>query len=261
MTESEVLVERPRDRVAVLTLNRPDRLNALSSSASRALGAAITEVDGDDSVRVIVVAGAGRAFCAGADVTELDTLDGPRGFSSFVTDLTDTLRLMTRSSKPTVAAIQGLALGGGFELALACDLRIADETAILGVPEVKLGLLPGATGTARLTRLLPNGLAKQLLFTGEPLTAANAERLGLVNEVVDAGGALDAALALAGRLAELPPLALATAKRLVDDGSQMPFDAAVAFERDAVSMLFGTQDRVEGVRAFLEKRPATFEGR
>jgi enoyl-CoA hydratase len=261
MTEAEVLIERRPDHVVVLTLNRPDRLNALSSSASGALGDAITEVDRDDSVRVVVVAGAGRAFCAGADISELDTLDGPHGFSSFVTRLTATLLQLSRSAKPSVAAIQGLALGGGFELALSCDLRVADETAKLGLPEVKLGLLPGATGTARLTRLLPNGLAKQLLFTGESLTAADAARLGLVNEVVDAGAALDRALAVAGRLAELPPLALATAKRLVDDGSQMAFDAAIAFERDAVSMLFGTQDRVEGVRAFLEKRSARFEGR
>ena len=168
---------------------------------------------------------------------------------------------LSRCPKPSVAAIHGVAFGGGLELALACDLRVADDGARLGVPEIKLGLLPGAAGTARLPRLLPPAVAKQLLLTGEPLSAADAARHGLVNEVVPAGGALDAALALAGRLAALAPLALAAAKRLVDDSAGVPLDAAVLLERETVSMLFGTSDRVEGVRAFLDKRPARFVGR
>jgi enoyl-CoA hydratase len=169
--------------------------------------------------------------------------------------------VIARSAKPSVAAMHGLALGGGFELALACDLRVADETARLGVPEIKLGLLPGATGTARLTRVLPSGIAKQLLLTGEPLTATQAAHFGLVNDVVAPRQALDAVVALAARLAALPLLALAAAKRLVDEGAFMPIDGAITLEREAVSMLFGTRDRAEGVRAFLEKRPPTFEGR
>jgi enoyl-CoA hydratase len=168
---------------------------------------------------------------------------------------------LARCPKPSVAAIHGVALGGGLELALACDLRVAEDGARLGVPEIKLGVLPGAGGTARLPRLLPKAVAKQLLLSGEPLSAADAHRLGLVNEVVPAGTALDAALALASRLAALPPLALAAAKRLVDEGATLPLDAAVTFERETVSMLFGTADRVEGVRAFLDKRSPTFEGR
>ena len=160
-----------------------------------------------------------------------------------------------------MAALHGVALGGGLELALACDLRVADDTARLGVPEIKLGLLPGAGGTARLPRLLPKAIAKQMLLTGAPLSAADAHRLGLVNEVVPAGGALDAALALAASLSSLPPLALAAAKRLVDEGAAMPLRSAITLERETVAMLFGTEDRVEGVRAFLEKREPTFQGR
>jgi enoyl-CoA hydratase len=261
VNEPCVLAETRLERVTVLMLHRADRLNALSSAVARRLATAVAEIERDDDVRAIVIAGEGRAFCAGADIAELDTLDGPHGFASFVTVLTDAFGALARCPKPSVAAIHGLALGGGLELALACDLRIADETARLGVPEIKLGLLPGAAGTARLTRLLPNGLAKQMLLTGEPLGATEALRHGLVNEVVPAGEAFEAAVALATRLATLPPLALAAAKRLVDDGGFMPLANAIALERETVSMLFGTADRVEGVRAFLEKRAPTFEGR
>jgi enoyl-CoA hydratase len=153
------------------------------------------------------------------------------------------------------------ALGGGLELALACDLRVAESTARLGVPEIKLGLLPGAAGTARLTRMLPPALAKQRLLTGEPLGAADAHRLGLVNEVVDEGAAREAAVRLAARLAALPSLALAAAKRLVDEGGQMPLDAAIAFERETLAMLFATEDRAEGISVFLDKRPPRLSGR
>lgn len=256
-----VRVDVRSDRVGVLTLNRPDRLNALSTGLARELADAIETVRIDDSVRAIVVAGEGRAFCAGADIGELETLDGPYGFSEFVTLLTDTLRSLARCPKPSVAAIHGLALGGGLELALACDLRIADVTAKFGAPEIKLGLLPGAAGTARLTRMLPHAVAKQMLLTGEPLWADDAAKFGLVNDVVAAGGALDAAIELAVKIASLPPLALAAAKRLVDDGGFMPLESAITLERETVSMLFGTEDRIEGIRAFLEKRAPTFDGR
>ena len=260
MVAESVDLERRPDGVGVVTLRRPDRLNALSSEVAAGLHEAFRAAGADDAVRAIVVAGDGRAFCAGADIGELDTLDGPHGFSAFVRRLTDAFDSLARCPKPSVAAVHGVALGGGLELALACDLRVAEEGARL-VPEIKLGLLPGAAGTARLPRLLPKAVAKQLLLTGEPLLAAEAHRLGLVNEVVPAGTALDAALALASRLAALPPLALAAAKRLVDEGATLPLDAAVTLERETVSMLFGTADRVEGVRAFLDKRPPTFEGR
>jgi enoyl-CoA hydratase len=258
---SLVRVERPADRVALLVLDRPDRLNALSSDLAAQLAGAVADLEADPDVGALVVAGEGRCFSAGADITELEQLDGPHAFAAFVRGLEGALAVVARCPRPSVAAVHGVALGGGLELALACDLRVAESTARLGVPEIKLGLLPGAAGTARLTRMLPPGVAKQLLLTGEPLGAADAYRLGLVNEVVDEGAARQAAVGLAARLAELPPLALAAGKRLVDEGGQMPLDAAIAFERETVAMLFGTDDRAEGIRAFLDKRPPSFTGR
>ena len=162
--------------------------------------------------------------------------------------------------QPSIAAVNGVALGGGFELALACDLRVASAAARLGVPEVKLGLLPGAGGTARLTRMLPSGVAKQLLLTGEPVTADEALRLGLVNEVVaDGAAAVARALTIAAHLASLPSGCLAAAKRLVDGGGELTLPGAILLEREMVTALFATPDREEGVAAFLEKRPARFD--
>ena len=261
MASETIVVERRADGVGVITLSRPDRLNALSSEVATALREAVEEVGRDAAIGAIVVAGEGKAFCAGADIAELDALAGPHAFARFIRGLSEPLEALAACPRPSVAAVHGVAFGGGLELALACDLRVAEDTARFGVPEIRLGLLPGLSGTARLSRLLPKAIAKQLLLTGEPLSAVDAHRLGMVNEVVAAGGALEAALALAVKLASLPPLALAAAKRLVDEGASMPLAAAITFERETVAMLFGTEDRVEGVRAFLEKRAPTFRGR
>ena len=249
------------DGVATLTLDRPGRLNAIGSDTVALLHDALDAIEADPEVRVVVVTGEGRAFSAGADITELDGLQTAYDFARFVRSLTDSFGRLARLPQPSIAAVDGLALGGGFELALACDLRIAGDGARLGVPEVRLGLLPGATGTQRLARLVPAAVAKHLLMTGEPLGAADALRWGVVNRVVPAGEALPTAVDLARSLASGPPKALAAAKRLVDEGIELPFDTAVGLERDAVAMLFTTDDRREGVAAFLEKRPPTFTGR
>ncbi len=249
--------------VVVATLNRPERLNALCASVLDALDDLIGELEraprqGSDAAAVLVIAGAGRAFCAGADITELRALDGPAAFARHVNRFTDVFARLQALPIPSIAAVHGSALGGGFELALACDLRIAEHSARFGVPEIKLGLLPAAGGSARLTRLLPPTVAKQLLMTGEPIGADTARTLGLVNEVVDDGHVRDAASATARQLAALPAPALAAAKRLVDEGSKMPLEAAVVLERETVSMLFGAAERAEGIAAFLDKRPANF---
>jgi enoyl-CoA hydratase len=256
-----VLRSEVDDGVAILTLDRPGRLNAIGSDTVALLHHAVDAIEKDPAVRIVVVSGQGRAFSAGADITELDGLQTAHDFSGFVRSLTDSFGRLARLSQPTIAAVDGLALGGGFELALACDLRIAGAAARFGVPEVRLGLLPAAAGTQRLARLLPAAVAKQLLMTGETLSADEALRWGLVNQVVPAGAALATATELARSLAAGPPLALATAKRLVDEGAELPFDRAVGLERDAVALLFTTADRQEGVTAFLEKRPARFTGR
>jgi enoyl-CoA hydratase len=246
-------------RVALLTLNRPARLNAIGTPTLECLDAALADLAANDDVGALVITGAGKAFSAGADIAEFSAFQRPAEFAAFIHHFTDTYGQLQQLPKPSVAAINGMAFGGGLELALACDLRVAAAGARLGVPEIKLGLLPGAGGTARLTRMLPPGMAKQMLLTGDPLTATDAHRLGLVNEVVDDGVALKRSLELASAMAALPAPALAAAKRLVDEGATIPLAAAVTLERETVSMLFGSEDRVEGVAAFLEKRPARFQ--
>ncbi|MFN0027592.1 MAG: enoyl-CoA hydratase/isomerase family protein [Acidimicrobiales bacterium] len=247
-----------RGPVAIFTFDRPGRLNALGSDSVALLHAALDEVAADPSARVIVVTGAGRAFCAGADISEMQAMTGPPQFTRFVQGLTEGLDRLAAAPQPSIAAINGLALGGGFELALACDLRIASPTARLGVPEILLGVLPGAAGTQRLARQLPVAVAKYLIMTGDPITAEQALGYGLLNAVVE--DPLPAAMELAERLASGPPKALAAAKRLVDVGGALPLAAGIILERETVTNLFATADRSEGMTAFLEKRPPRFVG-
>jgi len=258
---AEVLHLERLDGVALLTLDRPERLNALNGALISALEAAVAGFERDPGIRVVVLTGAGRAFCAGADITELEALAGAHAFARHVEAITDAFRRLQHLPQPSIAAINGLALGGGLELALACDLRIAARSARLGVPEVKLGLLPAAGGSQRLGRFLPAAIAKHMLLTGDPITAEIALAHGLVNELVENGEALAAAMRLAVRLAQGPPLALAAAKRLVDEGAPMDLDAGIVLERETISLLFATDDRAEGIRAFLEKRQPSFGGR
>jgi enoyl-CoA hydratase len=239
MSSTEAVSFERRDAVAVLTLRRPDQ---------------------HTDVRALVVTGEGKAFSAGADIKEFRALDGPMAFRGFIEDLERTLRRIAQLPQPSVAAINGMAFGGGLELAMACDLRVADPAAKLGVPEIKLGLLPGAGGTQRLPRLVPAAVATQMILTGDPVTADDALRIGLVNEVTESGGALARALDLASSLATGAPLALAAAKRLRDRAGSLPLDAALELERETVALLFATEDRVEGTAAFVEKRPPRFRG-
>ncbi len=261
ITEPVVRSEVRPDGVGVMTLARPDRLNSISTAVSRGIAEVAASLASDDAVRAIVVAGQGKAFCAGADIAEFSQLDGPAAFAAFLDNLTDSFDVLASCPKPSVAALHGVAFGGGLELALACDLRVAEEGTRLGVPEIKLGLLPGAAGTVRLPRLVPPPVARRMLLTGEPILADEALRLGLLADVVPTGGAFGAAMDLAAHLATLPPLALAAAKRLLAAGVGLPEAAAVDLERQTVSMLFGTEDRAEGLAAFLDKRQPSFRGR
>jgi len=193
-----VRLER-RAGVAVVTLTRPDRMNAINRATLQELDRILTALDGDPAVGAIVVTGAGPAFSAGADITELAELDGPDEFARFLREFTDVLARLEEHPTPSIAAIDGVAFGGGLELALACDLRVASDAARLGVPEVKLGLLPGAGGSQRLPRLLPPGVALHMLLTGAPLGAIDAHRLGLVNVLT---GEEPALAGLSARIAE-----------------------------------------------------------
>ncbi|MDO8362181.1 MAG: enoyl-CoA hydratase/isomerase family protein [Actinomycetota bacterium] len=256
---TSVLRFERRGRVALLVLDRPTRLNAIGSDTVAELHQHLDAIEADPQLRSIVVTGEGRAFSAGADISELDTLQNGADFARFVKGLTDAYDRLEACPVPSIAAINGMAFGGGCELALACDLRLAAPGARLGVPEIKLGLLPAAGGSQRLARMLPAGVAKHMLLTGAPLDAATAAQFGLVNSIHD--DVVEAALALATSLAEGPPAALAAAKRLVDIGGELSLAEGIALERDTVAALFDTHDRVEGLTAFREKRPPSFSGR
>ncbi|WP_405622806.1 enoyl-CoA hydratase/isomerase family protein [Streptomyces sp. NBC_00076] len=257
---SAVLRVELRDKIAVLTLDRPGQLNALGSRTMEQLTQALDDVRDNDDVRALVLTGAGRAFSAGADIGEIESCTTPGQFRAFVGRLTETFALLEDFPKPSVAAVHGFAFGGGLELALACDLRVAERGTRLGLPEMKLGVLPGAGGTQRLPRLVPPAVAKQMILTGEPIDAERAHALGLVNELAEPGGALKAAEALAAKLTAGAPLALAAGKRLIDYGLGMDLEAAIAYERETVSVLFSTEDRAEGLKAFRERRPGDFRG-
>ncbi|MFN0092538.1 MAG: enoyl-CoA hydratase/isomerase family protein [Acidimicrobiales bacterium] len=255
-----VLAER-RGPVELLTLNRPDRLNAINPELATALSWRLARVRADREVRAVVLTGAGRAFCAGADIAAMQAMAGPDEFDRWLGLVNTAMNELEELDVPVIAAINGLAFGGGLEAALACDLRVMAETASLGVPEIRIGVLPGAGGTQRLPRLVPEAVAKHMIFTGEPISAGEAHRLGLVNQVTAPGDVLDAAFALADQLAALAPLALAEAKRLVRAAGESDLRTGLAFERRADVALYATEDRVEGMGAFLEKRPPLFRGR
>jgi enoyl-CoA hydratase len=227
----------------------------------RQLRAAAAAAAADETVRAVVITGSGdRAFCAGADIRGMREMSAPdaRRWSELGHDV---FRAIESLPKPTVAAINATAVGGGCELALACDFRVMAETAQLGQPEINLGLIPGWGGTQRLPRLAGTALAKEMVLTGRPVSAAVAERAGLLNRVVPADRVLPESLELAGRFAGLPPLAVAYAKQAINVGREMDLPGALALEVNLFAHAFATADRQEGLAAFLEKRPARFEGR
>jgi len=243
------------DGVGVLTLDNPP-MNLVTLGLTRELDAAVTRLAADPSIRVLIVTGAGeRAFCAGSDIKEFgDVADDVVGKKLGIEN--DAFSRLAAFPSPTIAAIDGVAFGGGLELAVCCDLLVAGAEARLALPEVKLGVFPGSGGTVRVPRRIGEGRAKQLMFTGEPIDAATALAWGLVNEVVPRGQALGAARALAARLAALPARALALMKAAVAVGLASPQDEALRRTLPLSAAVFGTADCREGARAFLAKEPA-----
>jgi enoyl-CoA hydratase len=261
MSYATLLITKRDDGIAVITINRPEKLNALNAEVIGELDAAITDLDADASVRGLVLTGAGeKAFVAGADIAELAKATpvtaraiGLRGQRVF-----DRLE---RFRGPVIAAVNGFALGGGCELALACHIRIASDNARLGTPEVKLGLICGYAGTQRLPRLVGRGRALEILLSGEMVAADEAFRIGLVNRVVPKGALMDEAFALMAKILANAPLSLQYTIEAVNAGLDMSFEDAQDHEATLFGVLCSTADKTEGTSAFLQKRPATFQGR
>ncbi len=249
-----------QDRIAIVTINRPEVRNALNSDVVRELTATFERLARDPEVGAIVLTGAGdKAFVAGADIKEMVGKTGleMQAFSELGRRLGDA---MEGCPKPILAAINGHALGGGCEIAMACDLRIASENAKIGQAEINIGNIPGFGGSQRLPRLVGGGWAAQMVFTGEAIDAVTAERIGLVNRVVPAARLLEEAKALARKMIDKSPVALALAKACLRAASEMPLSQGLSYEGAAFGVAGATQDKVEGMTAFLEKRKPAWKG-
>lgn len=256
----ETLEYHQQGQVAEIRLNRPEKLNALNWRMVHELRDGLEFVSEQTAVRALLVTGSSRAFSAGADLSELAGMRSPVEFFRFAEAIQATFTLLETLHQPAIAAIRGLAYGGGLELALACDLRIMAEDATIGVPEIKVGTIPGAGGTQRIPRTVPVAIAKAMLYLGEPLPAELALRYGLVNEIVPSDQVEEVARRLAVRLTELPPLAISAAKALVHTALNADLQSGLYAEKQASLFLFGTDDRREGMDAFVEKRKASFAG-
>lgn len=256
-----MLAIEQRDAVAVVTIDRPEVLNALDIPTLLELEKAFESLEEDRSVRAVIVTGAGeRAFVAGGDIADLNSRRGLAHYREFAEVIHRVLRRIERFPKPTVAAVRGYALGGGVELLLTLDVRVLADDAKLGLPEITLGIFPGAGGTQRLMRQVPLCRAKELMFTGDPIPAAEAVALGLANRAVPAADLMAEARRLAERIVRHSPLVLSLLKRTLNEGAEMPPSAALAYEQAMIGLVFDTDDAHEGCGAFLERRPANFTG-
>ncbi|WP_373501698.1 enoyl-CoA hydratase-related protein [Desulfococcus sp.] len=260
MSDNLLLVERT-DQIAILTLNRPQMMNSFNFDMLRALRDQVDALRFDPDIRVVVITGAGdRAFCAGADLKERATLS-PVQVKEFIFTIRNLFTAIEQLPKPVIAAVNGIALGGGTELALASDVRIASSGATMGLTETRLAIIPGAGGTQRLPRLVGKGKAKELIFTGRRVEAAEALGIGLVNQVCEPGELLDACKKMAGMMCETGPIAIEQAKYAVNYGMETDLATGLAIESNAYWVTIPTEDRLEGLAAFREKRKPVYKGR
>ena len=257
MNYENIVVEKD-GAVGIITLNRPQQLNALSYDLVKELAVAVEALDQDAEIRVMILTGGEKVFAAGADIKEMadagpfdERLQGRLSFRDRINKI----------SKPIIAAVSGYALGGGCELAMSCDIIIASETARFGQPEINLGTIPGSGGTQRLARTVGKHRAMEMVLTGEFIDATEAQRLGLVNQVVPVELLLEEAMEIAEKIAAKPPLAVELAKEAILKAFNSPLDEGLEFERKCFYLLFGSEDRREGMKAFLEKRKPQFKGK
>ncbi len=247
--------------VATITFNRPKVLNAMNSEVMAELAHALKACDQDDAVKALILTGSGeKAFVAGADISQMQN-NTPAEVTKFMELGQETLRFLETMGKPSIAAVNGFALGGGTEIALACDMRIASENAMFGQPEILIGILPGWGGTQRLPRLVGMGIAKELILGGGQINAQRAYEIGLVNKVAPLTSLMDEAQKMAGKFTKLPGFALKMAKNSINYGYDISLDNAIRLEVTSVAQCFSTQDQKEGMKAFLEKRKPTFVGK
>lgn len=259
MNEKKVTLEQ-KGRAAVITFNDPRTLNALTPDLIRELGGILTQIENDDQTGVVIITGSGKAFAAGADIAYMRDMK-PREAAVYSKVTTDLYRRMEAMNKIFIAAVNGYALGGGCELALACDLRIASQSAKFGLPEVSLGIVPGGGGTQRLPRLIGSTRAKYLIYTGSIISAAEAERIGLVNELAEPENLEQAAVKMAENILKNSLTAVRYSKEAINCGRDIDMENAITLEKELFALCFADPDQKEGMSAFIEKRKPEFERR
>jgi enoyl-CoA hydratase len=255
--EYETLLTEKRDGYIIVKTNRPDALNALNSNMIRDLSDVFKTISEDDAVNAVIMTGEGRSFVAGADIAQMSRLSAVEG-RKFMKRGQAAFQMIEDLEKPVIAAVNGFALGGGLELAMACDIRLASEKAKFGQPEVGLGIIPGFGGTQRLARLVGKGMAKYLIYSGGTIDAHEALAIKLVEKVYPADTLMSQAIAFTEEILKKAPLAIHMAKVAINNGCETDLRTAIAFEAEAMSIAFGSEDRVEGMTAFLEKRTPKF---
>ena len=255
---SKTVLLEVKNGIGYITINRPEALNALSSQVLADLNEVLDQVEKSEEIRVVIVTGAGeKAFVAGADIKEMDLMSPIQAFE-YMTFANDTFTRLSDLRQPTIAVLNGYALGGGMELALSTDIRIGYEKTVVGFPEVGLGIIPGFAGTQRMSRLIGTSRAKELIFTARTVKGQEAYDLGILNKLVPAEELLSSAEELAAAIMKNAPLAVEKAKHVIQVGSELPLKNAIRLETEAEALLFSTEDKLEGMRAFVEKRKAVF---
>ena len=255
---SKTVLLEVKNGIGYITINRPEALNALSSQVLADLNEVLDQVEKSEEIRVVIVTGAGeKAFVAGADIKEMDLMSPIQAFE-YMTFANDTFTRLSDLRQPTIAVINGYALGGGMELALSTDIRIGFEKTVVGFPEVGLGIIPGFAGTQRMSRLIGTSRAKELVFTARTVKGQEAYDLGILNKLVPAEELLSSAEELAAAIMKNAPLAVEKAKHVIQVGAELPLKNAIRLETEAEALLFSTEDKLEGMRAFVEKRKAVF---